>query len=101
MNEFNVGEIYSILLRNRGKPPADEFLNNILPSLPIFVVSNTFESIIEAAEIKAQYPMSYADAFAVSTAIRMDAAVMTGDPEFKAVENLVTVEWLGKSKEST
>ena len=35
-----------------------------------------------------------ADCFAVMTAQQHKAAVVTGDPEFKTIEHLVTVEWL-------
>ena len=37
--------------------------------------------ILEAARIKADYPMSYADAFAAATAIQLGAPLWTGDPE--------------------
>jgi predicted nucleic acid-binding protein len=30
----------------------------------------------------------------VATAIRMDAVVVTGDPEFRQVEHLVTIDWI-------
>ena len=96
INEINVGETYYILYRRRGKEQAEYFLKDILPSLPVFIVSNSFESVMEAAEIKAQFPISYADAFVVSTALREDSIIVTGDPEFKHVEHLVTVEWLVK-----
>ncbi len=58
------------------------------------VLSNTFAEVIEAAEIKAQYPISFADAFATATAIRMDAELLTGNPEFRRVEQLVKIRWL-------
>jgi len=38
--------------------------------------------------------MSYADCFAVATALRFNAAILTGDPEFKKIEKTVSVEWL-------
>jgi len=38
--------------------------------------------------------MSYADAFSVALAKRNDGRVMTGDPEFKAVEAEISVHWL-------
>jgi len=34
-----------------------------LPNLPVKKISNTFEDIIEAAKIKAEHPLSYADCF--------------------------------------
>jgi ribonuclease VapC len=49
---------------------------------------------LAAAEIKAQYPLSYADAFAVAAAMEFSAAIVTGDPEFKAVESYASVLWL-------
>lgn len=49
---------------------------------------------LEAARITADFPMAYADAFAMTTAIREDATVVTGDPEFRAVAHLVDILWI-------
>jgi predicted nucleic acid-binding protein len=54
----------------------------------------TFTDVLEAARVKAQFPLSYADAFAISTALRSQAMVVTGDPEFRAVAHLVEILWL-------
>ena len=37
--------------------------------------------VVEAARIKADHPMAYADAFAAATAAFHDAVLWTGDPE--------------------
>jgi predicted nucleic acid-binding protein len=37
--------------------------------------------VLEAALIKASHAISYADAFAVATAMAHDATLLTGDPE--------------------
>ena len=50
--------------------------------------------MLEAAKVKAQFPLSYADAFVVATAQRSQAIVVTGDPEFRAVSHLIEVLWL-------
>jgi len=50
--------------------------------------------VINAAKIKAEHPLSFADCFAVVTARKYNAVIMTGDPEFKRVEQLVEIEWL-------
>jgi predicted nucleic acid-binding protein len=42
-----------------------------------------------------QYDLSYADCFAVATAIKEKATVVTGDPEVRKVEGLVGIDWLG------
>jgi len=94
MNDINVGETYYILAKERGMEQADAFLTVMLPSLPIIVLSNLFEHVIEASRIKANHPLSFADCFAVATAVRESAIVVTGDPEFKAAQKLVEIEWL-------
>ncbi|TAH50263.1 MAG: type II toxin-antitoxin system VapC family toxin [Chloroflexota bacterium] len=40
------------------------------------------------------YPLSYADAFAVALAQELAATVITGDPEFRAIGNIVSVDWI-------
>jgi predicted nucleic acid-binding protein len=94
MNELNAGETYYILNRHRGEEEADYFLEVVLPSLPIKVLPNSFERVIEAARLKARFPLSYMDCFALATAIDEKAAILTGDPEFKKVEALAQIEWL-------
>jgi predicted nucleic acid-binding protein len=93
MNDINVGEVYYTIARERSDESARSFLAH-LERLPIRTVPNSLSDVLEAARIKARFAVSYADAFAVATAIREKAAVMTGDPEFKAVEGLVAIEWL-------
>lgn len=94
MSEINIGEVYYILSRKRGMDKADYFVETVLPGLPISVLPVDSPLVMEAARLKAKYPLSYADCFAVATAMRAKAAVMTGDPEFKAASDLITVEWL-------
>lgn len=94
MNEINVGETYYIIFRKRGSEKAEYFLDTMLAGLPIVTVSNNLEHVIDAARIKAEYPLSFCDCFAVATALREDAIVITGDPEFKKTEHLVQIEWL-------
>ena len=96
MNEINAGEVYYILSRKRGPEKADYFIETILTSLPILMVSNGFENVVNAARIKAEHPLSFADCFAVDTARKKNAVIMTGDPEFTKVAHLVEIEWLDK-----
>jgi ribonuclease VapC len=50
--------------------------------------------IFHAAEYKAQYVLSYADCFALASAVEYKATLLTGDPEFKKVEHLVDIIWI-------
>lgn len=47
-----------------------------------------------AGKIKANYSLSVGDAFVVASAIDERAKILTGDPEFKQVENVVDIKWL-------
>lgn len=93
MSMINVGELYYILHRERGVDQAEAALND-LRALPITLYAATDERIVAAARLKAQHPISYADAFAATLAQELNALLVTGDPEFKAVESQVGVMWL-------
>jgi len=94
MNEINIGETYYILYRKRSPEKAEFFLDTILPGLPILALPNRFEDVVAAARIKSEVSISFADCFAVATAQRENAIVLTGDPEFKKIEHMVKVDWL-------
>jgi ribonuclease VapC len=112
INKINLGEVYYLTIRRIGLEPAKENLERLLnlpieviaPSseitmerllnLPIEVIAPSSEITMRAAEIKAQYAISYADCFAVATAELFSGSVLTGDPEFKKVEHLVAVDWI-------
>ena len=93
LSEINLGEIYYITIRRLGLESAKLYLEQLL-DLPIAIISASSEIIREAAEIKAQYAISYAGCFAVATALNYSASIITGDPEFKKVDHIVTIEWL-------
>jgi ribonuclease VapC len=93
VNEINVGEVYYIVAKHRSEDAAEEVLLH-LERIPLELVSNTFDDVLEAARLKARFPLSYADAFALATAIRFDARLVTGDPEFETAEDLVDVDWI-------
>jgi len=60
--------------------------------LTILPVPNAL--VFQAAEYKAQYPLSYADCFVLASALEQKAVIVTGDPEFKKVEHLVEIYWV-------
>ena len=93
MNQINAGEVYYQVAKQNLSEDMDRFWNQLL-QLPILFVQNDFDLIVEAAKLKARFPMAYADAFAVATAVREEASIVTGDPDFKHVESLVKIDWL-------
>ena len=62
----------------------------MIEQLPLRLVQNPFSMVLEAARIKARFRVS----FAAAAARREKASVVTGDPEFAALEGIVDVEWI-------
>jgi len=90
---INIGEVAYITEREYGLQSTQKILG-MLKQLPIQTVPATEMAVYDAAHIKAHFPVAYADAFAISTAVDLDATVLTGDPEFTSVEKLINIEWL-------
>lgn len=93
MPTINLGEMLYIVERERGLSMAQMVLAQ-LHQLPIQLLDASLPRILAAAHIKAQTPISYADAFVVAAAQELQAIILTGDPEFKKVEPSVQIEWL-------
>lgn len=89
----NLGEVLYIAERERGLPLAHSVLA-LVESLPMELLDVSRDLVLDAAHVKAHHALSYADAFAVAAAMREGAIVLTGDPEFETVEDLIKVEWL-------
>ncbi|MBI3894729.1 MAG: type II toxin-antitoxin system VapC family toxin [Acidobacteria bacterium] len=90
---INYGECMYIVERERGIEEA-EHAANVIDQLALEVVSVDRPLVFAAAHLKARYPISYADAFAAALAKRNRGRLMTGDPEFKAVEREIAIHWL-------
>src|SRR4030067_3399355 len=89
INAINLGEIIYSTKREFGDQKKLEVLANIERlNFTILTVSNNL--IFQAAEYKAQYRISYADCFILASAIEHKAIIVTGDPEFKKVEHLIS-----------
>ena len=89
----NLGEVLYIAERERGLPLAQSVLA-LIESLPMELLDASRDLVLDAAHVKAHHALSYADAFAVAAAMREGAIVLTSDPEFETVEDLIKVEWL-------
>jgi len=95
LNWINWGEFFYIVKRRVGEGKAREALR-LLEHLPIELVPVDQPLVRAAAEIKSDHPVSYADAFCIATAQRINGTVLTNDSEFRAVEHLIKVRWLMK-----
>jgi len=93
INAINLGEIIYSTKREFGDQKKLEVIANI-KRLNFTVLPAPNSLIFKAAEYKAQYSISYADCFVLSSAVECMATIVTGDPEFKKVEHLVNIVWV-------
>ena len=93
LTTVNWGEVLYIAARASGKAAADK-IEEIIDTFPIEIVPVDRDIAKIAAEFKVSKKMSYADCFAATLAKQKKAELITGDHEFKAVENEIHVYWL-------
>jgi predicted nucleic acid-binding protein len=93
MCTVNFGEVLYWLERRQGAAAALRLATNVR-QLPVQLADADLSLTVAAARIKASFPVSLADAYAAALAQRLDAAVLTGDPDFQRLEGAAAVEWL-------
>jgi len=91
----NWAEVYYNTMR-KVSPEAAEAHAQTIANLPIDVigVGDDLKLARQAAIYKATYRLSLADAFAAALAKEKKAELVTGDPEFKALEKEIKIIWL-------
>ena len=82
------------MIRKQDGDDAWDDAARILDTLPVEFHPATRALADQAAIYKAAHKMSLADAFAAALAKEMKAELVTGDPEFKALEKEIKVHWL-------
>lgn len=96
MTVVNAGEVWYIVAREASVPDADASIKQ-LRDLGIEFVDADWELAKDAGYFKSRNKMSFADCFAAALARQRKAHLATGDPEFKQIEQEVTVHWLIKN----
>ena len=88
-SSVNLAEIYFWILRQYGQKQAEAkkgileqrcFIMNLDPSIAV-----------EAAKIKHDRKMALADSIVLATAIKSNAKVATGDPDFKGLKEVIFI----------
>lgn len=93
ISAINLGEIIYSVKRTFGDQKKVEVLGHIERlGFTILPVPNSL--IFQAAEFKAEYSISFADCFALASALEEGASIVTGDPEFRKVEKLAHIVWI-------
>ena len=89
----NAGEVWYIIAREISEEEANSSINQ-LRALRVQFKDVDWALTLEAARFKSHHKMSYADCYAGALARLMKADLVTGDPEFKAIEDAVNVLWV-------
>jgi ribonuclease VapC len=95
LSVVNWGEIYYNTMREVSQEAAEQQARAIA-TLPIDIVGVGYDLALarQAAIYKASFRMSYADCLAAALAKLKNAELLTGDPEFKALEKEIKINWL-------
>ncbi len=93
MTTVNWGEVFYTLVRDYGVDEAERIQRSI-ETLPIEFVAADIELTKQAAIYKAAKKLSYADCFAAALAKLHKGELITGDKEFKIVENEIKIGWI-------
>ncbi len=93
MTDVNYAELKYSIMKKDGEV-AWAAAAGILQGLPIVFHPTTRSLADAAADFKARFKISLADAFAAALAEEKDAELVTGDPEFKALGKDIKIHWL-------
>jgi predicted nucleic acid-binding protein len=94
MSAINVGEVY-YSLRKQHSEKLSEWWRELSRTLPVTIEVPTADDIWDAALLKVQYPIAYADAFAAAQAQKYRCPLVTADPELRSIADL-ELDWIGR-----
>lgn len=92
---INLGEIFYIFGRRRGKTAAEQLLAYV-KNLPVHILPVDEARVLAAARFKMAHSLAYADAFAAAAAAELAATLVTGDPELLALSSELKIEKLSR-----
>ena len=95
ISAINVGEVYYILRKHHAEEVAERW-RILAQTLPVTIEVPTLAEVWDAALLKGQYPIAYADAFAAALAQKYRCPLVTGDREFQSIPDL-ELHWIGRA----
>ena len=96
MSVVNWGEVYYNTMREQGVAEAEKVILQ-LDKFPIQIVEVNKNLAYEAAKLKGRYRLAYADCFAVALSVKLNASLVTGDSEFKKLQERISIQWINLS----
>jgi predicted nucleic acid-binding protein len=92
MSAINVGEAHYVLRKLHTVALAEDW-RALSRTLPVTLEVPGMDDIWNAAALKGQYAISYADAFAAGLALKYECPLVTGDKEFRLIAHL-ELDWV-------
>lgn len=89
----NLGEVLYTVENRHSLEAAQEALAAI-DQFPIEIVEVDRPLALSAARLKAATGIGYADCFVAALAQRLSGTVVTGDPDFLRMKDIVPIEWV-------
>ena len=96
MSVVNWGEVYYNTMREQGVAEAEKVILQ-LDKFPIQIVEVNKNLAYEAAKLKGKYRIAYSGCFAVALSVKLNASLVTGDPEFKKLQERISIQWINLS----
>ena len=93
MSVVNWGEVYYNTMKEEGVAEAEKVILQ-LDRFPIQIVEVNRDFAYEAAKFKGTYDIAYADCFALALSVKLNASLVTGDPEFKKLKERISIQWI-------
>lgn len=90
---MNVAEVYYFLRKHHNEIPAETW-RNASHTLPVTIEVPSGDDLWNAAILKSQSAIAFADAFAAALARKYNCPLLTGDAEFRRVDQL-QIDWIG------
>jgi ribonuclease VapC len=79
MSWINLGEVHYVVRRSHGEDVAMGTVRDLRDVVDVRLPDE--RAVLDAARIKADHPMAFADAFGAALAVAEGATLWTGDPE--------------------
>lgn len=90
---INWGEVLYVIESRHGKDKCEE-AERLMNHMHLEIVDADKKLTSAAAHIKATTKLPYSDSFAAALAVNRKAALVTGDKDFRTVEDKIHLVWL-------
>jgi len=93
MSVVNLGEVWYSIARTNSAEIADQYINDI-KGMAIEIVDANWQLTRQAAAFKVNGNISYGDCFAAALAKNYKAELITGDKEFRVLQDEIKISWI-------